>query len=130
MFWDYAKAVGLWITLAICVLYTGQSAAAVGANMWLSAWTNEATAGGRQNNTSLRLGVYATLGMLQGDLPSAWGSPGCPLPPPPGSQALQPVPLPQSLPNPPATLASAFAPPRPPGLPVSKLPCLPRQGSW
>ncbi|KAM4822942.1 ATP-binding cassette sub-family C member 3 [Urocitellus parryii] len=66
VFWDYAKAVGLWTSLAICVLYTGQSAAAIGANMWLSAWANEATVEGRQNNTTLRLGIYATLGMLQG----------------------------------------------------------------
>lgn len=68
VFWDYAKAVGLWTTLAICVLYTGQSAASIGANVWLSEWTNEATMDSRQNNTSLRLGVYAALGILQGEL--------------------------------------------------------------
>ncbi|XP_063562335.1 ATP-binding cassette sub-family C member 3 isoform X2 [Gorilla gorilla gorilla] len=66
VFWDYAKAVGLCTTLAICLLYVGQSAAAVGANVWLSAWTNDAMADSRQNNTSLRLGVYAALGILQG----------------------------------------------------------------
>lgn len=79
VFWDYAKAVGLWTALAICVLYTGQSAAAIGANMWLSAWTNEATVEGRQNNTTLRLGIYATLGMLQGEPAEApTGAPGSP----------------------------------------------------
>ncbi|XP_066120060.1 ATP-binding cassette sub-family C member 3 isoform X1 [Saccopteryx bilineata] len=66
VFWDYAKAVGLWTTFVICLLYVGQSASAIGANIWLSAWTNEAAVGGRQNNTSQRLGVYATLGILQG----------------------------------------------------------------
>ncbi|PNI58383.1 ABCC3 isoform 9, partial [Pan troglodytes] len=66
VFWDYAKAVGLCTTLAICLLYVGQSAAAIGANVWLSAWTNDAMADSRQNNTSLRLGVYAALGILQG----------------------------------------------------------------
>ncbi|XP_039332235.1 ATP-binding cassette sub-family C member 3 isoform X1 [Saimiri boliviensis] len=66
VFWDYAKAVGLCTTLAICLLYAGQSAAAIGANVWLSAWTNDAMTDSRQNNTSLRLGVYATLGILQG----------------------------------------------------------------
>ncbi|XP_036078629.1 canalicular multispecific organic anion transporter 2 isoform X3 [Rousettus aegyptiacus] len=66
MFWDYAKAMGLCTTLVICLLYAGQSAAAVGANMWLSAWTNEAAVGGQQNNTSMRLGVYAAFGLLQG----------------------------------------------------------------
>ncbi|XP_023573947.1 canalicular multispecific organic anion transporter 2 isoform X1 [Octodon degus] len=68
VFCDYAKAVGLCTTLAICLLYAGQSAAAIGANVWLSAWTNEAMTEGRQNNTSLRLGVYAALGILQGVL--------------------------------------------------------------
>lgn len=68
VFWDYAKAVGRCTTLAICLLYAGQSAAAIGANIWLSDWTNEAVVDGRQNNTSLRLGVYAALGILQGEL--------------------------------------------------------------
>ncbi|XP_053511818.1 ATP-binding cassette sub-family C member 3 isoform X2 [Artibeus jamaicensis] len=68
VFWDYAKAVGLSITLVICLLYVGQSAATIGASIWLSAWTNEAMVDGRQNNTSHRLGVYAALGILQGIL--------------------------------------------------------------
>ncbi|XP_077632923.1 ATP-binding cassette sub-family C member 3 isoform X1 [Crocuta crocuta] len=66
VFWDYAKAMGLYTIVATCLLYPGQSAAAIGANVWLSAWTNEAAAGSRQNNTSTRLGVYAALGILQG----------------------------------------------------------------
>lgn len=67
VFWDYAKAVGFCTALVICLLYAGQSAAAIGANIWLSAWTNEAVVAGKQNNTSLRLGVYAALGILQGE---------------------------------------------------------------
>ncbi|KAB0394515.1 hypothetical protein E2I00_015647, partial [Balaenoptera physalus] len=39
VFWDYARAVGLCATLVICLLHGGQSAAAIGANVWLSAWT-------------------------------------------------------------------------------------------
>uniref|UniRef100_A0A8C3WJS4 ABC-type glutathione-S-conjugate transporter n=1 Tax=Catagonus wagneri TaxID=51154 RepID=A0A8C3WJS4_9CETA len=66
VFWDYAKAVGLCTSLFICLLYGGQSAAAIGANVWLSAWTDEAASNGQQNNTSHRLGVYAALGILQG----------------------------------------------------------------
>uniref|UniRef100_A0A8D2ADU8 ABC-type glutathione-S-conjugate transporter n=1 Tax=Sus scrofa TaxID=9823 RepID=A0A8D2ADU8_PIG len=66
VYWDYAKAVGLCTTLFICLLYGGQSAAAIGANVWLSAWTDEAAMNGQQNNTSHRLGVYAALGLLQG----------------------------------------------------------------
>lgn len=67
VYWDYAKAVGLSTTLFICLLYGGQSAAAIGANVWLSAWTDEAAMNGQQNNTSHRLGVYAALGLLQGE---------------------------------------------------------------
>ncbi|KAM6164011.1 ATP-binding cassette sub-family C member 3 isoform 1-T1 [Rhynchocyon petersi] len=66
VFWDYTKAVGLYTMLFICLLQVGQSAVTIGANIWLSAWTNDATLDGHQNNTSLRLGVYAGLGMLQG----------------------------------------------------------------
>ncbi|KAL1780294.1 canalicular multispecific organic anion transporter 2 [Sigmodon hispidus] len=66
VFWEYARSVGLCTTLVICLLYAGQSAAAIGANVWLSAWTNDAVVDGRQNNTSQRLGVYAALGILQG----------------------------------------------------------------
>lgn len=67
VFWDYAKAVGVCTALVICLLYAGQSAAAIGANIWLSAWTNEAVVAGKQNNTSQWLGVYASLGILQGE---------------------------------------------------------------
>ncbi|KAM4844750.1 ATP-binding cassette sub-family C member 3 [Thomomys bottae] len=68
VFLDYAKAVGLWTTVAICLLYAGQSAASIGANIWLSNWANEAAMDEKQNNTSKQLGVYAALGMLQGFL--------------------------------------------------------------
>lgn len=67
VYWDYAKSVGLCTTVSICLLYAGQSAAAIGANVWLSAWSNDAMEPGQQNNTSVRLGVYAALGLLQGE---------------------------------------------------------------
>ncbi|XP_074079822.1 ATP-binding cassette sub-family C member 3 isoform X2 [Macrotis lagotis] len=66
VFWAYAKAVGICTSLTVCLLYSCQSAAAIGANIWLSNWTNEPVINGTQSNTSLRLGVYATLGLLQG----------------------------------------------------------------
>ncbi|XP_040856624.1 ATP-binding cassette sub-family C member 3 isoform X2 [Ochotona curzoniae] len=66
VFLDYAKAVGIYTTLAICLLYVCQNAAAIGASVWLSEWSNEASMEQRPNNTSLRLGVYATLGIMQG----------------------------------------------------------------
>ncbi|NXD67183.1 MRP3 protein, partial [Eolophus roseicapillus] len=66
VFWQYMKAVGPVISLVICFLYCCQNAAAIGANVWLSDWTNEAVINGTQQNTAMRIGVYAALGLLQG----------------------------------------------------------------
>ncbi|XP_076024056.1 ATP-binding cassette sub-family C member 3 isoform X2 [Genypterus blacodes] len=66
---EYAKAVGPLLSVLICFLYGCQSAAAIGANFWLSQWTDDAT----KNQTSrqdvdMRVGVYAALGITQGVL--------------------------------------------------------------
>lgn len=66
VFWQYTKAVGLLVSLFICFLYCCQNASAIGANVWLSDWTNEPVINGTQQNTQRRVGVYAALGMLQG----------------------------------------------------------------
>uniref|UniRef100_A0A674BJ52 Canalicular multispecific organic anion transporter 2-like n=1 Tax=Salmo trutta TaxID=8032 RepID=A0A674BJ52_SALTR len=66
VFWEYAKAVGPLLSLFICFLYGCQSAAAIGANVWLSQWTNDAAQNVTQENVSMRVGVYAALGMAQG----------------------------------------------------------------
>ncbi|NWZ27832.1 MRP3 protein, partial [Asarcornis scutulata] len=66
VFWQYVKAVSPVISLAICFLYCCQNAASIGANVWLSDWTNEPVINGTQHNTSMRIGVYAALGLLQG----------------------------------------------------------------
>ncbi|NWZ41535.1 MRP3 protein, partial [Brachypodius atriceps] len=66
VFWQYMKAVGPVISLVICFLYCCQNAAAIGANVWLSDWTNEPVVNGTQPNTAMRIGVYAALGLLQG----------------------------------------------------------------
>ncbi|CAB1311777.1 unnamed protein product [Coregonus sp. 'balchen'] len=68
VFWEYAKAVGPLLTLFICFLYGCQSAAAIGANVWLSEWTNDAAQNMTQENVSMRVGVYAALGIAQGIL--------------------------------------------------------------
>uniref|UniRef100_A0A8C7K9P6 Canalicular multispecific organic anion transporter 2-like n=1 Tax=Oncorhynchus kisutch TaxID=8019 RepID=A0A8C7K9P6_ONCKI len=68
VFWEYAKAVGPLLTLFICFLYGCQSAAAIGANVWLSQWTNDAAQNMTQENVSMRVGVYAALGITQGIL--------------------------------------------------------------
>ncbi|KAL6475247.1 hypothetical protein MHYP_G00162870 [Metynnis hypsauchen] len=69
VYWEYAKAVGPLLSIFICFLYASQSAAAIGANIWLSQWTNDA-----RNDTiahekvHMRVGVYAALGITQGFL--------------------------------------------------------------
>lgn len=66
VYWEYAKAVGPFLSLFICFLYGCQSAAAIGANFWLSEWTNDAHHNRTQEKVSMRVGVYATLGISQG----------------------------------------------------------------
>uniref|UniRef100_A0A8C3NY64 Canalicular multispecific organic anion transporter 2 n=2 Tax=Cyanoderma ruficeps TaxID=181631 RepID=A0A8C3NY64_9PASS len=66
VFWQYVKAVSPVISLVICFLYCCQNAAAIGANVWLSDWTNEPVVNGTQHNKAMRIGVYAALGLLQG----------------------------------------------------------------
>lgn len=63
---EYAKAVGIPLSVLICVLYGCQSAAAIGANIWLSQWTNDAMRNQTKENVNMRVGVYAALGIAQG----------------------------------------------------------------
>lgn len=63
---EYAKAVGPLLSLLICLLYGCQSAAAIGANIWLSQWTNDASRNQTKENVHMRVGVYAALGITQG----------------------------------------------------------------
>ncbi|XP_059180053.1 ATP-binding cassette sub-family C member 3 isoform X2 [Centropristis striata] len=63
---EYAKAVGLPLSVFICFLYGCQSAAAIGANIWLSQWTNDASTNQTKKNVNMRVGVYAALGIAQG----------------------------------------------------------------
>ncbi|KAM6951721.1 ATP-binding cassette sub-family C member 3 isoform 2-T2 [Aplochiton taeniatus] len=65
VFLEYAKAVGPALSVFICFLYGCQNAAAIGANIWLSQWTNDAARNQTQENVSMRVGVYAALGITQ-----------------------------------------------------------------
>ncbi|XP_069374124.1 ATP-binding cassette sub-family C member 3 isoform X3 [Paralichthys olivaceus] len=65
---EYAKAVGPLLSVFICFLYGCQSAAAIGANIWLSQWTNDASTNQTKENVHMRVGVYAALGIAQGVL--------------------------------------------------------------
>ncbi|XP_072523441.1 ATP-binding cassette sub-family C member 3 isoform X2 [Salminus brasiliensis] len=69
VYWEYTKAVGPLLSFFICFLYASQSAAAIGANIWLSQWTNDSRdAVTAQEKVHMRVGVYAALGIAQGIL--------------------------------------------------------------
>ncbi|KAJ7984782.1 hypothetical protein DPEC_G00358350 [Dallia pectoralis] len=68
VFWEYAKAVGPLLSLFICFLYACQNAAAIGANIWLSQWSNDAAMNVTKDNVHMRVGVYGALGLAQGIL--------------------------------------------------------------
>uniref|UniRef100_A0A3Q2ZRI0 ATP binding cassette subfamily C member 3 n=1 Tax=Kryptolebias marmoratus TaxID=37003 RepID=A0A3Q2ZRI0_KRYMA len=66
---EYAKAVGPLLSVIIILLYGCQSAASIGANIWLSQWTNDAASVNQTaENVNMRVGVYAALGIAQGIL--------------------------------------------------------------
>ncbi|CAL8304688.1 unnamed protein product [Lota lota] len=65
VFMDYARAVGLALSVVICLLYGCQNAAAIGANVWLSDWTKDTSANQTREEVNMRLGVYASLGIAQ-----------------------------------------------------------------
>ncbi|KAF7705073.1 hypothetical protein HF521_020359 [Silurus meridionalis] len=66
VYWEYVKAVGPLMSIFICFLYAAQSAASIGANIWLTAWTNDTQESTREENVPMRAGVYAALGFTQG----------------------------------------------------------------
>ncbi|XP_040924347.1 ATP-binding cassette sub-family C member 3 isoform X6 [Betta splendens] len=78
---EYVKAVGPLLSAVICLLYGCQSAAAIGANVWLSEWTNDASRNQTQQNVHMRVGVYAALGIAQGVVVLSHLTSSPPLPP-------------------------------------------------
>ena len=69
VFLEYARAVGPVLSVFICFLYCCQNAAAIGANIWLSDWANDAglPLNVTQAYVPVRVGVYAALGIAQGE---------------------------------------------------------------
>lgn len=76
VYWEYVKAVGPLMSIFICFLYGAQSAAAIGANIWLTVWTNDTKHNNREDNVPMRVGVYAALGFTQG-MAQVTGYPWC-----------------------------------------------------
>ena len=61
----YAKAVGLKLALLAVLCYALFQGFTVGANLWLSVWSEDPEAATDTAKRNLYLGVYGTLGFLQ-----------------------------------------------------------------
>ncbi|XP_041062098.1 multidrug resistance-associated protein 1 isoform X2 [Carcharodon carcharias] len=66
VFWAYMKAIGTCTSFCIVLFYLCQHVASLSSNYWLSLWTDDPVVNGTQQHTSLRLGVYGALGIIQG----------------------------------------------------------------
>ncbi|KAM8934198.1 multidrug resistance-associated protein 1-like [Pelodytes ibericus] len=62
---EYLKVMGKWYLVLCAVFFIIQQAAALGHNYWIGLWADDPVVNGTQQFTSLRLGVYSFLGMLQ-----------------------------------------------------------------
>nr|XP_022323792.1 multidrug resistance-associated protein 1-like isoform X1 [Crassostrea virginica]XP_022323793.1 multidrug resistance-associated protein 1-like isoform X1 [Crassostrea virginica]XP_022323794.1 multidrug resistance-associated protein 1-like isoform X1 [Crassostrea virginica] len=74
VFMMYFRAIGLTASAAILIIFIIFQVASVGANIWLSIWTNDkelsnislANTTEYQNKNNMYLGVYAAFGVIQG----------------------------------------------------------------
>ncbi|NXN93448.1 MRP1 protein, partial [Rhinopomastus cyanomelas] len=66
----YLKATGLPLGVAITLLFASQQALSFARGYWLSVWTDDPVCNGTQQHTSLRVGVFGALGVIQGLLHS------------------------------------------------------------
>ncbi|XP_062999456.1 multidrug resistance-associated protein 1-like [Elgaria multicarinata webbii] len=66
VYWEYMKAIGLFITFLSIFLFICNHVASLASNYWLSLWTDDPVINGTQQHTDLRLSVYGALGMSQG----------------------------------------------------------------
>ncbi|XP_006101728.1 multidrug resistance-associated protein 1 [Myotis lucifugus] len=66
VYWDYMKAIGLFISFLSIFLFLCNHIAALSSNYWLSLWTDDPIVNGTQKHTKVRLSVYGALGISQG----------------------------------------------------------------
>ncbi|XP_054066662.1 multidrug resistance-associated protein 1 isoform X4 [Rissa tridactyla] len=66
VYWDYMKAIGLFISFLSIFLFICNHIASLSSNYWLSLWTDDPVINGTQQYTNVRLGVYGALGISQG----------------------------------------------------------------
>lgn len=61
----YAKAIGYFCVLSVIVFYAGSNGFNISSSQWLSKWSDQASA--NETDLPFRLGVYAALGLGQGE---------------------------------------------------------------
>ncbi|POI35376.1 hypothetical protein CIB84_000873, partial [Bambusicola thoracicus] len=66
VYWEYMKAIGLYISFLSIFLFMCNHIASLASNYWLSLWTDDPVVNGTQQYTNVRLGVYGALGISQG----------------------------------------------------------------
>ncbi|XP_066498772.1 multidrug resistance-associated protein 1 [Hoplias malabaricus] len=66
VFWEYMKAIGLFLSFISIFLFLAHHVASLGSNYWLSLWTDDPVINGTQPKREMRLGVYGALGLSQG----------------------------------------------------------------
>ncbi|KAM5199043.1 multidrug resistance-associated protein 1 isoform 3-T3 [Hipposideros larvatus] len=66
VYWEYMKAIGLFISFLSIFLFLCNHVAALASNYWLSLWTDDPIINGTQQHTDVRLSVYGALGISQG----------------------------------------------------------------
>uniref|UniRef100_A0A8B9G5T2 Multidrug resistance-associated protein 1 n=1 Tax=Amazona collaria TaxID=241587 RepID=A0A8B9G5T2_9PSIT len=76
VYWDYMKAIGLFISFLSIFLFMCNHIASLASNYWLSLWTDDPVINGTQQYTNVRLGVYGALGISQGLLVLIYSSRG------------------------------------------------------
>uniref|UniRef100_A0A8C0VLB2 Multidrug resistance-associated protein 1 n=1 Tax=Cyanistes caeruleus TaxID=156563 RepID=A0A8C0VLB2_CYACU len=74
VYWEYMKAIGLFMSFLAIFLFVCTHVASLASNYWLSLWTDDPVINGTQQNTTLRLGVYGALGISQGLLGGIFAS--------------------------------------------------------
>eukprot|EP00069_Balaena_mysticetus_P007077 bmy_05437T0 len=66
VYWDYMKAIGLFISFLSIFLFLCNHVASLASNYWLSLWTDDPIVNGTQEHTKVRLSIYGALGISQG----------------------------------------------------------------
>lgn len=67
VFWAYVKAIGVFLSCTSLLLFFTHHVVSLYSNYWLSLWTDDPVVNGTQPNKLLRLGVYGSLGVTQGE---------------------------------------------------------------